>query len=459
MAMEFVSRIDADLGGTEIYAPLKEILKRKTAFKNREIILLTDGQVSNEEAVIEMASKHKKKNRIFSFGIGNGVSQFLVKGLSKATNGQSEMISENERIEAKVLRTFSRLNSPRVDKVSFDWYGADIELADKNPGPIFEGDFLTLYGRTPGVVPEEVKMTVTFSDESTEEFSLNVTGIEAGNMAPLWAFKRLRALESVTLNKLNKKKITKQLVGVSKKYSVMCKETSFIAIEERIAEERNDGMPQLRRIPVALTKDWGGISIPCAAAPCAAPAPAGGSTANRSRSKSMKLKASASRNLSIQTGISLDMDAGFSRGRNASARPGEKSESKGGFFSRFFGGGGKDDDGQIDSFEDFECDDFIAEEVIQPSNDSDLFELLARQNANGLFTGQCSEKTKQMLGEMYAERTARTFEVLFILNTRFLNDKDIWTRSAKKATKALAQELEMSLDEIQKVIEEKSKQY
>ena len=464
IAMEFVSNIQANMGGTEIYTPLKEVLKRKTAFKNREIILLTDGQVSNEEAIIELARQSKKKNRIFSFGIGNGASQYLVKGLSRVTNGESEFISENERIEAKVLRTFSRLNSPRVESVTFDWYGADIELADKNPGPIFEGDFLTLYGRTSGVVPEEVKMTVAFSDETTEEFSLSVTGIEAAGIAPLWAFKRLRALEDAAANSFKKKKLVKQMVATSEKYSVMCKETSFIAIEERSVEERNDGMPQLRRIPVALTKDWGGIAV-AGGPPCAAPAAAAAPSPKMRCKASMSKSASRGASRSDKTAYSLGAASGKMRCGSPSPKKSErKKSSKGGFFSSLFGGGRKDDislemDDCSYAFEESESIDFSEGTVSSSSSDAALFNLLAKQNANGLFGGNSSEQIKDLLGDLYSDRTGRTIEVLIILNSKFSNEKDIWARAAKKAVKALAKELNMNVDQVKVLIDEKSKQY
>ena len=39
----------------------------------------------------------------------------------------------------------------------------------------------------------------------------------------------------------------------------MSSETSFIAVENRTEELQNDGMPEVREIPVELTKGWGGI--------------------------------------------------------------------------------------------------------------------------------------------------------------------------------------------------------
>ena len=68
----------------------------------RSVVLLTDGQVSNEPAILALARRHQRGNHIFSFGIGSACSAFLVKGIARATGGSAEFIAYNERIEEKV---------------------------------------------------------------------------------------------------------------------------------------------------------------------------------------------------------------------------------------------------------------------------------------------------------------------------------------------------------------------
>jgi Ca-activated chloride channel family protein len=53
-----------------ILKPLQEIFKNPPVVGSvRNVIVLTDGQVSNEPDVIELARQHRAANRIFSFGI------------------------------------------------------------------------------------------------------------------------------------------------------------------------------------------------------------------------------------------------------------------------------------------------------------------------------------------------------------------------------------------------------
>lgn len=81
--------LSANMGGTEILAPLRAILSTKSnPDYPRQIFLLTDGEVSNTQQIIEYASTNAKDTRIFTFGIGVDASPALVSGLAKVSRGE-----------------------------------------------------------------------------------------------------------------------------------------------------------------------------------------------------------------------------------------------------------------------------------------------------------------------------------------------------------------------------------
>ncbi len=74
-AEAMIKNMNADLGGTELLAPLDWLKKNKpSAGCVRQIFLLTDGEVSNVNEVANLCREMATYTRIFSFGLGHSVS-------------------------------------------------------------------------------------------------------------------------------------------------------------------------------------------------------------------------------------------------------------------------------------------------------------------------------------------------------------------------------------------------
>jgi len=84
----------------------------------RQLFVLTDGQVTNTEAVIGLVRSHSDTTRLFTFGIGAGASHHLVRGMARAGEGAAELIYPGERIEKKVLRQLGKALRPALTDVS-----------------------------------------------------------------------------------------------------------------------------------------------------------------------------------------------------------------------------------------------------------------------------------------------------------------------------------------------------
>ena len=63
-ATQHAQRLKADLGGTELLPPLKHIFQQPTlAGKDRQIFVLTDGEVSNTGACISLVKSNADRAR------------------------------------------------------------------------------------------------------------------------------------------------------------------------------------------------------------------------------------------------------------------------------------------------------------------------------------------------------------------------------------------------------------
>lgn len=127
-AEDYVSKVKADYGGTEIYMPLLDCMKKRRIDCQTTIILLTDGQVYNTDVIISSISQEKAKQpekplRIFSLGIGDAVSHHLVEGIARAGGGYSQLVMQHERLDKKVVRMLSAGLQIPLSDLQIDWPG------------------------------------------------------------------------------------------------------------------------------------------------------------------------------------------------------------------------------------------------------------------------------------------------------------------------------------------------
>ncbi len=272
MMLKRLGNIDADLGGTEVLAPLKDIYDRKVpSGYTREVILITDGQVGNEAEVTGLISAGSN-TRFFTVGIGYGPNEYFIKQMARTGGGKSVLIAPGERIEPRILSLFKSIMSGSITDLKIDW-GTDAEQSPYSP-IVFAGDVISILARIADGrgLPEEV--TISGKAGSTNKmFTLNMQEICGGNIPVplLWARESIRDLEEGTTGisdrgskqtQRKENRIKEKIIEISKEFGLISRETSFVAIEKREEKDRTMGEVVLRKVPVNLTDGWHGVGSP-----------------------------------------------------------------------------------------------------------------------------------------------------------------------------------------------------
>jgi len=130
-AKSHVLTMEANYGGTEVFAPLKSIFEQKPIKDYaKQIFLLTDGAVSNDQQVISLVKNNGLNSRVFTLGLGASASRHLVKGVARAGNGSSIFATLQEDLRPKVLTLLKNALMPSLTNVQVLWN--DEKLKDGN---------------------------------------------------------------------------------------------------------------------------------------------------------------------------------------------------------------------------------------------------------------------------------------------------------------------------------------
>ncbi|XP_069474453.1 von Willebrand factor A domain-containing protein 5A-like isoform X26 [Ambystoma mexicanum] len=280
-ALKKIEGIKADFGGTEILQPLKHIYsKAETPGHPRQLFVFTDGEVGNTKSVIAEVSGNSSNHRCFAFGIGEGASTALIKGMARAGNGTSEFITGKEKMQPKVLQTLKCSLQPVVKDVSVKWTlpnGLESALLSHLPNAIFRGQRSIIYAQLKGKIDEaadaDVTLEYTFKDEvfrNKLQFTLRPEAESRLTIHRLAAKAVLRDMERGSDS--GQEEVKKRMLELSLQSGVICSLTGFIAINKDLNQPIQGPLIQ-RNVPIYGAFPWsycrGASRQPCMAMSCA----------------------------------------------------------------------------------------------------------------------------------------------------------------------------------------------
>uniref|UniRef100_A0ABM5GSF8 von Willebrand factor A domain-containing protein 5A-like isoform X1 n=1 Tax=Pogona vitticeps TaxID=103695 RepID=A0ABM5GSF8_9SAUR len=272
-SLERIKNLMADLGGTEILRPLKAIYsqpcqerhprqlcltrrrKQKRARLNVEpkwppqvqakLFVFTDGEVDNTDEVIFEVRRHSSSHRCFSFGIGEGASTALVKGMAQAAGGSAEFITDKERMQAKALQTLKKALQPAVTGVSLHWNlpsGLEAVLVGSGPSVIFPGYRCLIFAQIRGQLQSphstegSVVLQYIFQDQTfskTLKFPLQAQESDRLPVHRLAAQALLQELEMAGEMEEEKKHLA---LETSLSSGVVCSQTAYIGVNKELGK-------------------------------------------------------------------------------------------------------------------------------------------------------------------------------------------------------------------------------
>ncbi|CAF3456569.1 unnamed protein product [Rotaria sp. Silwood1] len=293
-AEQLINQLRADLGGTELLGPLQWLEQHPPGQgRARQIFLLTDGEISNVNEVLDLCRSMATSTRIFSFGLGHSPSRSLVKGLARATNGRFVFIPPNSSVDVHVGEQLQKALQSCITNIEVKWnLGTDVMSAPTNMPPVYVNDRLIVYALAsdPMFVFDHNSSIELLNDKSQlgranidtiPNVSANGTIARLAAKALILELQHSKLPSSVKQNisgslqsrfqkdypsptpattSEEKEIIKKRIIDLSLKYQILSPHTAFVGVEKRVNASNNDMV--LREVPIQISADDEHLQVP-----------------------------------------------------------------------------------------------------------------------------------------------------------------------------------------------------
>ncbi|MGC5013909.1 VIT domain-containing protein [Streptosporangium sp. DT93] len=262
-AVEHLARLEAR-GGTEMLTPLERaVTLLGDSAGDRVLVLVTDGQVGNEDQILERIGARLTGVRVHTVGIDQAVNAGFLGRLAGLGGGRCELVESEDRLDEAMEHIHRRIGSPLVTDLSLEADGLDLVAESvSHIGSIYPGVPLTVFGRYHGAAGGALTVRGLDAAGRPWERRVGATTVDNPAMRSIWARARLRSLEDRYA--AGDRSLETEIVETSLRYGVLCRFTAFVAVDSQVVAEGGPGHRVIQ--PVELPRGW---ASPVAAAPMA----------------------------------------------------------------------------------------------------------------------------------------------------------------------------------------------
>ncbi|ODU70145.1 MAG: marine proteobacterial sortase target protein [Novosphingobium sp. SCN 66-18] len=260
-ARRFTEGLEAN-GGTEMLPALKAALVDATPDEApnavqgvRQVVFLTDGDLSNEKDMMAEIAAHGGRSRVFMVGIGSAPNTFLMRRMAEAGRGTYTNIGDGSEVNAKMTALLDRLKAPvaRDLKVTVD--GAPIDFTPRRLPDLYVGEPLVLLGRGQAL---SGRLTVSgmIGDKPWSQTVDLSAAVDSPAVARLWANRRVAEIEAArAAGEVEDDQADGQIADLGLAYSLVTSQTSLVAVDETPTRPAGARLTR-EELPLLLPAGW-----------------------------------------------------------------------------------------------------------------------------------------------------------------------------------------------------------
>ena len=270
-AVEFLAGLEAR-GGTELAGPLRtaaDLLAGGYDDRDRVLVLVTDGQVGNEDQILRELAPRLRATRVFTLGIDQAVNAAFLRRLAAAGGGACELCESEDRLDAVMDKVHRRIATPVVTELVLAASGLELDastVAPRRLPALFAGAPVVISGRLARAPGAGGSIAVSGRSPAGSPWREVVPApaepaARGAGVTAAWARARIRDLEdrfamgAGAAGDVDPAALEREIVATSKRFSVLSRFTAFLAVDRSEVVNPGGGQRQVVQ-PVELPAGW-----------------------------------------------------------------------------------------------------------------------------------------------------------------------------------------------------------
>jgi len=197
----------------------------------RQVIFMTDGQVSNEQELFSFIHSRLGESRLFTVGIGAAPNSHFMRNAARFGRGTFTYIGDVQQVQERMSELFAKLDAPVMTSIEMHSSDTSTEAWPERVPDLYRGEPLVVAIRVRDAGAKVTLRGSIGSEPWTKELVLPAPGASAG-IARLWGREKIESLMDHLTDGSDPKGIEAAVIGVALQHHLVSQYTSLIAVDQ-----------------------------------------------------------------------------------------------------------------------------------------------------------------------------------------------------------------------------------
>jgi len=259
VAKHYIEKLAAG-GGTEMLPAMELALAKQESFSRfRQVVFITDGNISNEAELFSVIDRQLGNSRLFTIGIGSAPNAYFMRKAAQKGRGTFTYIGDVNEVQEKTIALFKKLETPALINIQLELN----KNSNASNYEIFPGIIPDLYAGEPATLlikskdtPQSITIKGDYGNAEWQS-SAELKATSQSGIRIAWAREKIASLMNQrheSTNQPERESIQQEVTNTALQHHLVSRYTSLVAVD--VTPANANGMLYRQRLKNNRPHGW-----------------------------------------------------------------------------------------------------------------------------------------------------------------------------------------------------------